>query len=363
MKTPLAAPLLSAFLALSLTFACDNKDEASKPPTPEETAKKAKKQKETADALLRENGIDPASITDAPPAQKQAVPPAGAAAAGAGAAPLAKVELLEPGTGKKVALRYKFEANRTIKFDMRMKISPNRTVNGQPEAGMPPVKIMLKGESKTLGVEGNLAKRENTFLDINPGAEGLPPAVLGQMKAQFAGLIGVQLIETVNERGQLLDTALKPGSRVNPQTISLLQNLQEGISKAFVPLPVEEVGVGAKWRTVNVVNSGGLVVTQINEVKLSSLKGTKVKFELSFSQTADKQILQTPGLPPGAQVELLAMKGTGKGSMDVDLATLIAKSEFDIDMSVDTKISGAGSPQPIMTATSTGMTIKMETTK
>src|SRR5690606_18687126 len=144
---------------------------------------------------------------------------------------------------------------------------------------------------------------------------------------------------------------------VIPQLVALLQNLQDGMTNAYLPLPKEPVGPGAKWTATNQVEAGGIEVTQVNEVTLKSIAGDKLTVDLVFKQSAPAQRIQVPELPPGAQVELTGMTGAGKGNLTVDLGTLVTDSRIELSMTVDTKISGAGSPEPVLSSTDTAMKI------
>src|SRR5690606_7673530 len=116
------------------------------------------------------------------------------------------------------------------------------------------------------------------------------------------------------------------------QLVALLQNLQDGMTNAFLPLPKEPVGSGAKWKATNQVEAGGIRVTQVNEVTLKSISGDNITVELVFKQSAPAQRIQVPELPPDAQVELTGMAGGGKGTMSVNLATLVTESRIDLSM-------------------------------
>ena len=135
------------------------------------------------------------------------------------------------------------------------------------------------------------------------------------------------------------------------------------MTNAFLPLPKEPVGAGAKWKATNQVEAGGIRVTQVNEITLKSISGDNISVELAFNQSAPPQRIQVPELPPDAQVELTGMTGGGKGTMSVNLATLVTDSRIDLSMTVDTKISGGGAPEPVLSSTDTGMKIHLKVTE
>jgi hypothetical protein len=368
-RHPRLSACCAAFLLL-LTAACDKGDTASGSPSDPASATPDAKRKETVEALLRENGIDPSTLS-APPAAEPSSAPAQTPSPGAAptapqqtppanAAERAVVEIISKGSEPHRKLAYKFVKGSTRKFTMDMTLSPKRSVNGQPLPSMPPITIGLRGTSQTIDVENGTARRQNTFVDFTPGTEGLPPELVAQMKAEFDVLKGTQLLEVVSEGGQILSLNVSGENAQNPQLVALLQNLQDGMTNAYLPLPKEPVGKGAKWKATNQVDAGGIRVTQVNEVTLKSIAGDKLTVELAFSQSAPAQRIQVPELPPDAQVELTGMAGSGKGSMTVDLASLVTDSKIELTMTVDTKISGAGSPEPVLSSTDTGMKIHLK---
>lgn len=331
------------------------------------------KKKETVDALLRANGIDPTTIpTDnqAPVAALPNTPGANGSAPTDGAAAKAeapgaslrdKVELVSAGTAPRKKLRYVFEKDRSRNFSVEMLISPKQTVNGQPVPSTPPVQLTMAGTSKTMMVSGETAARQNTFNAFSVNAEGLPPELMAQQKAQVDALKGLVLLETVHDSGQVIDLQVGEENLNNPQVMAILQNLQDAMTNAYLALPAEEVGAGAKWKIISDADTAGIRVTRITEITLNSLVGTKAKVNLTLSQTAPAQKLEAPGLPPGAVVELLGIKGTGTGTMTVDFATLETERKGEMMMSVSQRITGA-EPQPVLTSSDTGLKLHIRVT-
>jgi hypothetical protein len=363
---------LSLATLLAFSNGCDEKS-STKEGSQKSAEEKAVEQKATVDALLRQNGIDPTTLPTAPgseatTAQPGVAAPAADAAQGAangpvgGAPPQATVALIKPGQGPKKVLRYQFQKGRKRNFAMDMEVVATRVVNGQPTPGTPPITISMSGTSLTVAADDQKAQRENTFLNFTPSSEGLPPMMVEQMKAQFGALKGIQLVETVSTQGQILDLSIKEESVTNPEALALVQNLQDGMSNAFLALPAEAVGVGAEWKGTSTITTAGLNILQENTVVLKSLNGNRATVEVTFKQSAGKQILDAPGLPPGAQVELVSMEGGGTGTVTVDFSTLVTDSKSSLRMAVDTKISGAA-PEPILSATDTTMKIHMRVTQ
>jgi hypothetical protein len=141
------------------------------------------------------------------------------------------------------------------------------------------------------------------------------------------------------------------------------------MSNALLPLPPDEVGVGARWEDRRQVAMNGLVVTQVGTFELGSLRGDLVTIELTVKQSAKPGVVADPRLPPGTTTEILAMEGSGAGKVSVHLTKLDVSSTVKMTNQVETKVSGlpadalAGAPPGVANpATPTSMRTLMSTT-
>ncbi len=183
------------------------------------------------------------------------------------------------------------------------------------------------------------------------------------MKAQFAMLKGTQLIESITTKGEVVDLQVADMAQMNPVVLGLIQNLKDGMTNQFIPLPNEEVGAGAKWISTTKVEASGMTITQETEVELLSLQGSKATAKLTLRQSAPAQKLSDPRLPPGTTIELLKLSGGGEGNVTVDFKEMIIDSKAELSMGVDTQISGGPVPEPQKSITDTKMKIHMRLTK
>lgn len=268
------------------------------------------------------------------------------------------LRLLSQGSAPRSVLSYQFAQGRARKFHLEMKISPQRTINGQPAPGVPAFSLAVSGETKTLSSDAQRASREATFVELIPSVEGAPPQVAQQMKAQFAQLGGLQLLETVTRKGRVEDLKLKQ-EVVHPQVLALMQYLKDGMTNAFLPLPDQAVGSGAKWAATTTVESSGLSVTQVNTITLSQLSGTRAVVQMEYEQSAPTQNIKTDQLPPGVSVELTKLTGGGSGQMTVDFEQLTVDSKINLSMQVDTKVTQPGAPGPLLESGTTTMKAHM----
>lgn len=309
----------------------------------------------------------PSAHSDAPAQPSNAAQPRSAApvTGQTNSAPLegrTQVRVIDAGGSPKRALRYNFQQGQQRKFSMDLEIAPTRLVNGQATPGMPPMALSVTGTTQTERTTPALAERSYTFLDIVPSVAAIPPEIAEQMKAQFKQLSGLQLIEQVTPLGQVQNLSLKD-SAMNPQILALLQYLTDGMTNAFLPLPEEPIGKGAKWIATTHVESAGLRVTQENTIEVQSLQGDVLTVTLKYVQSAPPQQVESPSLPPGVKVEVVKLDGSGNGKMTADLHHFTVDSKIEVSMQVDTKITEPGAPQPLTESGLTKMRAQIRVTR
>ena len=103
-------------------------------------------------------------------------------------------------------------------------------------------------------------------------------------------------------------------------------------------MPLDEpVGKGARWQVTMPMDTPQMKFTQTATYVLSEIQGDKVKFDITLTQSAPRQEIVAPGAPQGTKMMLESLKSSGKGTMELDMTTLIPIS--DINMTLTTIIS------------------------
>lgn len=373
---PRVPVMARALLALMLCSACDRKETSDNTATVSESDKQ-----ERLAALLKENGVDPSTLPGAASAASSATSPIPASApsnptspatpalsvgsAGAAApsnsppasaatppaeanqtapastptsAPPIKVVVLNPGSSPKAALRYRFVQGDTHKFTLDIQVSAERKVNGQPSPGMPPFSLTLRGSTTTLQADPLGARRQHTFVEMIPTVAGAPPELATQIKAQYASLGGLQLIETVSTRGMIQGMELDSRA-IHPQVLALMQHLQDGMTNSFLALPEEPIGPGARWVATTATDAAGIAITQTNEITLTSLQGDTAEVTLQLKQSAKPSKISGANLPPGVSIELEKLDGAGKGTMRVNFKEVIISSKVELSTQMETAVT------------------------
>lgn len=365
-RTWVSASALAVAL-LALGAGCDRKDTQAEG---ESTISETDKQERLA-ALLKENGVDPASLPSAqapltapaagteatprttasaaptpsgtPAAEAPSVaPPPGALAPGQAApapgTPPIAVKVLSTGAAPRSALRYGFKQGDNHKFVLDIQVAAERKVNGQVAPGMPPFSLTLRGSTTTLQADPQGARRQHTFVEMIPTVSGAPPELAEQIKAQYASLGGLQLVETVNTRGMILGMDLDSRA-IQPQVLALMQHLQDGMTNAFLALPEEAVGPGARWSATTTTDAAGILITQENTISLVAQNGDSYEFSLQLKQSAKPSKITGANLPPGVSIDLTKLDGTGKGSMKVNFKDVVITSKVDLSTAMETSVT------------------------
>lgn len=251
-----------------------------------------------------------------------------------------KLELLSAGAKPHAALRYQFTKGRTKKFVMQMQLEMSALANGAPAQSMPPTSFEFSGTTTTRDFDDKQrALRDMVFTSFRPTSAQVPPQMAQQMKEQMKSFEGMRLTETITNRGRVEAVDIDETSVKSPQAQMFLQNIMEGMSNAFLPLPEEPVGVGAKWQSKAVIDTSGVRVTQTGTFELAALDGTKATIKMTFEQSASPQAVHDPSMNPALKTELLSMQGTGSGTTEVDLKTLRTRGNVSIGTLTKTRVS------------------------
>lgn len=310
------------------------------------------------------------------PALGSAATPAGTGGGPSALMETASLTITNPGNAPRRVLTYKFVAGQTKRFSMKMHIAVSMLMNGQSMPGGPPMQIEITGTivTKELLPNGG-AVREVTLESFKPKMPQLPPAAVAQMEQQMAAFAGVKLQERISASGAAETVDVDPRLMQNPQAAQMLQNLKDGISNALLPLPLVEVGQGARWEDRRDVAMNGLAVSQVGTFELQKLSADQATVAVTIKQSAKPGEVADPRLPPGTKTEILAMEGSGTGTVKANLGTLNVESSVKMQNQVETKVttatpasmpgadpSAAAAPQSVRSLMSTNLELTMRLT-
>jgi hypothetical protein len=264
-------------------------------------------------------------------------------AASAQAAPKSKlpvVKLLDAGTGAKQKLRIHpvVGSKRTLVMKIRMAMELDAgPMMRLPHTDLPIMKMTF--DTKVLEIDAKgVAKYEMvvTKIDVEQGkaAASLVPSV----KASVDKLVGLKGWATVDSRNFTLAGAFDVPATGDPSTKQMMDSMSQSMSQLSAPLPDEAVGVGAKWSVDATMPANGIVLAQTGTYEITKLDGDHVAAKVAMKQTADAQEAHVPGMA-GATLSVVSWKGTGAGTMELDLGKEVLPVHASLAVTEDARFA------------------------
>ena len=140
-----------------------------------------------------------------------------------------------------------------------------------------------------------------------------------------------------------------PGSTAAPPSSEALQiwaSVRDVLAASFVPLPLEPVGHGARWRSLERSTEGGAPVLRELTHRLRLDDGDTAVFTSSLREVAVSGPAEDPALP--REVAMRVLGGVGRGRRQLrrgpnDWLPLVAEGEVAADLGLELRVAG-GAP-------------------
>ncbi len=113
----------------------------------------------------------------------------------------------------------------------------------------------------------------------------------------------------IDDRGQLLRIG-------GTASIGKKREMAAFLLRALVPLPAEEVGLGARWKIKYAIGRGGVYIAQTTIYELTKVDGKTLSVNVVTTDSAEPQPMVLDGQVVGS---LVALKSESKGSAIVNL--------------------------------------------
>ncbi len=255
-----------------------------------------------------------------------------------------EVTLKSRGKGKRQKLRYAVPrgTKETMQIDMGMTMSMSMGGNTMGDMVMPIMRMRMEVEVTDVDAKGRMRQQfryTGTELLDTPGVQ---PMVKASIQQAVSSLQTMQGYAIVDSRGLTLEGGFELGENADPQVAQLTSSLEQSIQQMSSPLPAEAVGVGAEWEVKSQLENNGIVVMQTARYRLKKFTKHGVVCDVSISQTAAKQTIQNPAMPPGSSAELLSMNGRGSGNVRIPLRRLTPTSHAQVASEMDMRMTIAG---------------------
>jgi hypothetical protein len=313
---------------------------------------------------------EPASPEAPPPAKVASAAPAASAKpeppkAEAAAPPAVEdtsnkstVTLIDPGGQPRRKLRYVFSMKpETMVLDMEMKMAMRMGDKASPETELPGMRTVMRIVPKSISPDGDLSY-EGVIVSNEITSKGaLPPAARQKLDESLKSTHDMKVTSTVSARGVVEEASMEIPPDAAPEMRQALESTRDALRAMCMPLPEEEVGVGARWKTDMDIRTT-LRMIQTTTSTLKKLEAKKMDLDVVLTQSAAPQLMTGPGVPPGTTIKLERMVGNGTGALAVRLDHLVPVSSVSLDN--DTTMTVSNGSQSMATGTNMRMVIKVK---
>ena len=207
--------------------------------------------------------------------------------------------------------------------------------------------MVMEMANESVSPEGNLRMNFKVTEAVALERPGMMPGMIEAMQMGLKTIEGMSGWNVVTPRGITTDgdVSLPPGA--DPGMVQTMDSMKQQMNQMSSPLPAEAVGLGAKWRVTQVVEGQGLKIDQTATYEVVELLGDLVKLKISMVQTAERQMMKLPNLPPSASAELTKLESGGEGTMEIDLKKVIPQSTLKMKMDMKCTIRAGAEQVPM----------------
>jgi hypothetical protein len=167
-----------------------------------------------------------------------------------------------------------------------------------------------------------------------PATDGFAVTVASDPRRLAIRMGARMLFATLDDRGQLGPVSFGDGQG---ETTDATQRLLALV----VQLPAEPVGIGAKWRAVDVLRQRPAIVKQTVTYTLLARTETTLQLAVEIVRNGQPQTVTDAALPAGTAAELQTLHRTLNGTIEVDLARPIPTGTLALDARLHLRLAPA----------------------
>jgi len=229
--------------------------------------------------------------------------------------PLPQVEVLDAGRAPRRLLRMVPQPGTTQPLDAEVTLEQKLVVEGNdvPTQGAPGMRMRLDAGCGERSPNGDYVLRFVFRALRLLGEETAPSPERERFHRRMNRFDGTALLVHCNDRGMARFTTVELPDYFPPDMEQDLKVFRRSFEDWSYPLPESEVGVGARWRVVDVNDADGWVLHQTTTYDLRRLDDEGFEVGIAIEQTAEEQPMPADRLPPGASLKLLGCEGRGTG--------------------------------------------------
>jgi hypothetical protein len=257
-----------------------------------------------------------------------------------------KLELLNPGVEPRRELRFRPAVNskQTMTMTMGMSMGMSMGEMVMPKMALP--KVVLKIDLNVTSVDPSGDIHYNfAYSDIQAIADkDTPPESLAAMQKSFKSLVGYKGDIVVTSMGKLKSKNLSIPKNVDPMLKKTLEQLSKSMEQVSTPLPMQMLGVGAKWQVTNSVKVSNIQMNQSATYEVLKMDDRGIAIRTKINQSAPAQNFQVPGMDAKSKVKLNSLISTGEGRYVLRFDSLLP-IEGRLLLNTDTNMSVQTDPK------------------
>lgn len=252
-----------------------------------------------------------------------------------------EINLIDAGAAPRNELRYQFQEGYSGRMAMDMNISIGMSMAGQqvPATAIPTVRMIMALRTTEVAADGSARfEFETSSVEMLDGSGG-DPALAGAIETALGQAGGISGWYRLDTRGRTLEAGFNLADGIDPNLSQITDSIEQSMQQMSAPLPAEPVGVGAHWQVAGTLDAGVMTLSQTADYVLTARNGDDVQMDITMTQSAPRQAMAVPGMPPEVEAMIESLESTGTGTMSVNLRTLIPTSNIAMLMNMGLSIA------------------------
>lgn len=148
------------------------------------------------------------------------------------------------------------------------------------------------------------------------------PMAMEPVRQLRAAVMGSKAEFTVSRQGILRDVRVKETAGTD-EVASFIRNI---LQDSIVPLPDDEVGVGASWQVSRIAWFNSVEASETTTYTITKVDDNVIELRATIERTGDAQTITIPGGPPGQELDLRTYTMEGASEMTFSTNDLMIRT-------------------------------------
>jgi hypothetical protein len=237
------------------------------------------------------------------------------------------VRLLDPGAEPRADLSYAIAKGPAPKLGMAMDMAVSVKAGGHlNEAKLPKMGMTLDGSAAETNAAGEWKILASLVGITIEGKGAQAEQMAAAMRPQIDAMKGLGINYWLSPKGRVRDVKVELPKGFPPAAQALVQGLNQSFESMVAPLPVEAVGVGAKWQVVSRMAASGADLLQSATYTLKARDGLKATLDVVTQQLSASDTIKALGSPGGAVTHVKSFSSGGTGTTKIDTTSVVPES-------------------------------------